>query len=180
MSHNNISIIGNLTEDPKIVAFESGSAVAKLRIASSRSRRVKDEKGKEVWEDYDSLFIDVECWGQLAVNCGASLKKGFPVIVEGSLVNEFWEEGEGDNAVPRSKVMLKARNVAFDMNRYQLNSARTTNSGNSLDGHEAVPVMDLDAVMKRLGVEVQRAPSFDDADEPIASAEDLAPAGAPF
>lgn len=198
MSQNTIRLIGNLTDDPKLVLFASGATVTKMRLASSKRRRVTDDNGKEVWEDVDPLFIDVECWGQLAVNCGASLKKGFPVIVDGSLVTDFWQEGEGNNAVTRSKIMLKARNVAFDMNHYQLNSARTSNSGHSLDGHDAVPVMDAEAVFERL---TGQPPSFadpvepgdatgegdsaldsalDGTDEARYSAEDLRAAKAPF
>lgn len=171
MSQNTIRLIGNLTDDPKLVLFASGATVTKMRLASSKRRRVTDDNGKEVWEDVDPLFIDVECWGQLAVNCGASLKKGFPVIVDGSLVTDFWQEGEGNNAVTRSKIMLKARNVAFDMNHYQLNSARTSNSGHSLDGHDAVPVMDAEAVFERL---TGQPPSFADPVDPAEPAEPVA------
>ena len=57
------------------------------------------------------------------------------------------------------------------MNHYQLNSARTSNSGHSLDGHDAVPVMDAEAVFERL---TGQPPSFADPVDPTDPAEPVA------
>ena len=79
MAQTTTTILGNLTEEPTLQYFEkSESYKARLRIASSR--RVRDKKNPELWVDTDPLFIDVDVWGPLAVNCKKSLGKGMPVL----------------------------------------------------------------------------------------------------
>lgn len=76
-----MTITGNLTRDPWLKKLQSGTCVGRLRVAASR--RVRDEKAESGWRDVDTLFINVELWGQLAVNVRKSLLKGMPVIVTG-------------------------------------------------------------------------------------------------
>ena len=84
-----------------------------MRVASSRS--VRDDEQESGWRDYDNLFLDVEAWGQLAVNTASSLHKGFPVLVVGSLVTQEWEDAEGNR---RSKAVLKATHIGPDLSHY--------------------------------------------------------------
>ena len=66
----------------------------------------------------------------MANNCRVSLFKGAPVSVTGKLVTKTWsEEGVDETGKPvtqtRSKIMLKATQVSFDLSNYQvLHSAR--------------------------------------------------------
>lgn len=155
MSHLHTHLHGNLIDNPVFRTFENSEAeLCKFRLAASR-RRLTTQKGnngneadgasgantKEVWEDTDQLYIDVECWGQLAVNVAASLKKGLPVLVCGKLVTETWEV---DSSHPekekemRSKIVLKASHVAFDLSHYQVSSVRSAPMGNTLKGQKPV------------------------------------------
>lgn len=133
MSATIVTIQGNLVSEPdyKRVGPQQRQ-LTKLRIASSRRRPtgMQDQNGSDVWEDVDNLYIDVECWGALANNCRVSLFKGAPVTVTGKLVTQSWtDEGKDANGnptdVPRSKIMLKATQVSFDLSNYQvLNTVR--------------------------------------------------------
>lgn len=142
MSHLHTHIHGNLIDNPVFRTFEnSESALCKFRIASSRRRltQQKDQNGNDVWEDADRLYIDVECWGQLAINATASLKRGFPVSVCGKLVTETWEvdsDHPEKEKEMRSKIVLKAHHVAFELAHYQVSSVRSVPTGNTLDGQE--------------------------------------------
>ena len=154
MANIDYTLLGNLIAEPYFKPFNSGNAVLRFRVATSDVKKEKNDNGDDVWRDYNQFYVDVECWGQLAVNAGASLRKGFPVIVIGKLVHEYWE-GKDDKGEPalRSKTTLKARHVAFDLARYQVNSVRTSTSGNAIDGHEMPKAMDAKALNKKLNGE---------------------------
>lgn len=151
MSHLHTHLHGNLIEDPVFRTFENSDAsLTKFRLAASRRRLVTQKSdtdgaqgtnANQVWEDTDQLYIDVECWGQLAVNVAASLKKGFPVSVCGKLVTETWEvdspHPEKDKEM-RSKIVLKAHQVSFELSHYQVSSVRSVPSGNTLQGQKPV------------------------------------------
>ena len=151
MANLDYTVIGNLTAKPYFRRFDSGSTVLRFRVATSDAKKVTDDNGKDGWEDFNQFYVDVECWGQLALNAGASLRKGFPVIVVGKLVHEYWEEKAADGTTNmRSRVKMKARYIGFDLARYQVNSVRATASGNTLDGHEPPTAMDAAAIDRKL------------------------------
>lgn len=148
-----ITIHGNLVAEPTIACVgEKGTALSKLRVASSRRRRTdeKDEHGKDVWLDFDQLYIDVNCWGDLAVNVKASLFRGSPVVVTGRLVTESWEEtGEDGKTVNRSRITMRASRVAFDLSNFQINSRKTTSVSHTVEGTEEVQVKSLEDLLER-------------------------------
>lgn len=129
MSQTITTITGNLINDPYNRRFPSGAELTKFRVAASRRRptdKTSDE-GKPVWEDVDNLYIEVECWGTLAANADASLRKGSPVIVVGRLVTETWQEETSEKTefgdpvhVTRSKIMIKAHHIGFELTNYQV------------------------------------------------------------
>lgn len=150
-----ITIHGNLVAEPTIACVgEKGTALSKLRVASSRRRRTdeKDEHGKDVWLDIDQLYIDVNCWGDLAVNVKASLFRGSPVVVTGRLVTESWEETHEDGkTVNRSRITMRASRVAFDLSNFQINSRKTTSVSHTVDGTEEVQVKSLEDLLRGNG-----------------------------
>lgn len=84
---NRVIIAGNLTRDPELKYIPSGMAVCTLGMAVSRKYRTKDGEMRE-----DTLFINVETWAKTAEYCGENLKKGAPVLVEGRLKMDSWED----------------------------------------------------------------------------------------
>lgn len=147
-----VTIQGNLTADPHYTRFEeTQTQLTKFRLASSKRRPTGqlDHNGKEIWEDTDQLYIDVDCWGELAANTRVSLRKGHPVTVTGKLVTESWQErrtdgaGDADSQI-RSKIMLKATQVSFDLSHFQVNSVKTTSVSNTLPGHKPLSVQSAD------------------------------------
>lgn len=109
-SFNRVVLMGNLTRDPELRQTTGGMAICNLTIAVNR--RVK--KG-ERWEQ-EASFFDVVVFGKSAENASEYLAKGRSVLVEGELVQQRWENQEGQK---RSKIVVNARQLVFLQRREQ-------------------------------------------------------------
>ena len=89
----NITVIGNLTDDPELRFTPSGAAVAKFRVASTP--RYMDRNTNE-WKDGEPLFLACTVWRQAAENVAESLVRGSRVIVSGRLKQRSYETREGE------------------------------------------------------------------------------------
>jgi single-strand DNA-binding protein len=88
-----ITIIGNLVDDPQLRYTPTGQAVASFRVASTP--RFMDRQTNE-WKDGDSLFLSCNVWRQAAENVAESLQRGMRVIVSGRLRQRSYETKEGE------------------------------------------------------------------------------------
>src|ERR1700741_4446261 len=88
-----ITIAGNLVDDPELRFTPAGQAVAKFRVASTT--RFRDNTTGE-WKDGDSLFLTCTLWGEAAGNVAESLTRGMRVIVSGRLRQRSYETKEGE------------------------------------------------------------------------------------
>jgi len=89
----NITIIGNLVNDPELRYTPTGQAVATFRVASTP--RFMDRATNE-WKDGESLFLSCNVWRQAAENVAESLQRGMRVIVSGRLKQRSYETREGE------------------------------------------------------------------------------------
>jgi single-strand DNA-binding protein len=88
-----VTIVGNLTNDPELRFTPSGAAVASFTVASST--RVMDKQTNE-WKDGDTVFMRCSVWRQYAENVAESLQRGMRVIVTGRLQQRSYETKEGE------------------------------------------------------------------------------------
>src|ERR1700678_1350414 len=88
-----ITIAGNLVEDPELRFTPAGQPVARFRVASTP--RFRDNATGE-WKDGDSLFLTCNVWRQAAENVAESLTRGMRVIVSGRLRQRSYETQEGE------------------------------------------------------------------------------------
>lgn len=88
-----ITIVGNLVDDPELRFTAAGIAVANFRIASTPRTFNKNSNS---WEDGDSLFLSCSIWRQYAENVAESLTKGMRVIVVGRLKQRSYETNAGE------------------------------------------------------------------------------------
>jgi single-strand DNA-binding protein len=88
-----ITIAGNLVDDPELRYTPTGQAVANFRVASTP--RFLDKATNE-WKDGDSLFLTCNVWRQAAENVAESLQRGMRVIVTGRLKQRTYETREGE------------------------------------------------------------------------------------
>jgi single-strand DNA-binding protein len=89
----NITLVGNLVDDPELRFTPSGQAVAKFRVASTP--RYRDQQSGE-WKDGESLFLTCNVWRQAAEHVAESLQRGMRVIVQGRLRQRSYETKEGE------------------------------------------------------------------------------------
>jgi single-strand DNA-binding protein len=88
-----ITIAGNLVDDPELRFTPAGQPVARFRVASTP--RFLDKSTNE-WKDGDSLFLTCNVWRQAAENVAESLTRGMRVIVSGRLRQRSYETKEGE------------------------------------------------------------------------------------
>ena len=88
-----ITVVGNLVDDPELRFTPSGAAVANFRIASTP--RTFDRQTNE-WKDGEALFLSCAVWRQAAENVAESLQKGMRVVVQGNLRSRQYETREGE------------------------------------------------------------------------------------
>jgi single-strand DNA-binding protein len=100
-SDNQITIVGNLTDDPELRYTPNGAAVTNFRVAVNR--RIPDGSGG--WKDAETSFFRVNAWRSLAENAAESLTRGSRVVVVGRLRSRSWESPEGET---RSAVEIEA------------------------------------------------------------------------
>jgi single-strand DNA-binding protein len=113
-----ITIAGNLVDDPELRFTPAGQPVARFRVASTP--RFKDNATGE-WKDGDSLFLTCNVWRQAAENVAESLTRGMRVIVSGRLRQRSYETREGDKRtvyeVEVDDVGPSLRNASAKVNR---------------------------------------------------------------
>ena len=105
-TENQITIVGNLTDDPELRYTPNGAAVANFRVAVSR--RFKDPQSGE-WKDAETSFFTVNVWRSMAENAAETLTRGSRVVVVGRLKQRSWETAEGDK---RTVIEIEADEVA--------------------------------------------------------------------
>lgn len=84
---NKVVLAGRLTRDPELKYIASGKAVCKMGLAVSRKYKLGDGEQRE-----ETLFINVTTWEKSAEYCGKYLRKGKPIVVEGRLRSNEWED----------------------------------------------------------------------------------------
>jgi single-strand DNA-binding protein len=113
-----ITIAGNLVDDPELRFTPAGQPVARFRVASTP--RFRDNATGE-WKDGDSLFLTCNVWRQAAENVAESLQRGMRVIVSGRLRQRSYETKEGDKRtvyeVEVDDVGPSLRNASAKVNR---------------------------------------------------------------
>ena len=102
---NQVTLVGNLTDDPELRYTPSGTPVASFTVAINR--RFRDPASGE-WKDGETSFIRCNVWRQQAENAAESLAKGTRAIVVGRLRQRSWETPEGQR---RSVTEVEVENV---------------------------------------------------------------------
>ncbi|MDH3189706.1 MAG: single-stranded DNA-binding protein [Acidimicrobiia bacterium] len=117
---NNVTLIGNLVDDPELRFTPSGVALAKLRFAVNRRWRGQDGE----WQE-DTSFFTGTVWREQAEAVAESLQKGTRVIVTGRLEQRSWETEQGEK---RSVVEIQIDEVGPSL-RWATASVNKTQRG---------------------------------------------------
>jgi single-strand DNA-binding protein len=84
---NRVILAGNLTRDPELRYTPNGKAVARIGMAINRSWKNDAGETKE-----EVTFVDVDAFGRQAEVIAQYMKKGRPLLIEGRLKLNQWED----------------------------------------------------------------------------------------
>ena len=99
-SFNKVILMGNLTRDPEVRYTPKGSAVADIGLAVNRVYSTESGEKRE-----ETTFVDVTLWGRTAEIAGEYLKKGRPVLIEGRLQLDTWDDKQSGQKRSKLKVI---------------------------------------------------------------------------
>jgi single-strand DNA-binding protein len=105
-SFNKVILVGNLTRDPELRYTPKGTAIAKIGVAVNRVwTNEAGEKKEEV------TFVDVDVFGRTAENVGQYMRKGRPILIEGRLRLDQWDDKQ--TGQKKSRLGVVAETVQF-------------------------------------------------------------------
>jgi single-strand DNA-binding protein len=104
--------MGHLTRDPEIRSTPQGTPVADLGLALNEV--TKNANGERVEK---AVFVDVTVWSRQAEIAGEFLHKGSPVLIEGRLTLDTWDDRQ--TGQKRTKLKVVGENLRLVGRREQ-------------------------------------------------------------
>src|SRR2546429_4390288 len=123
-----ITITGNLVDEPELRFTPAGQPVARFRVASTP--RLRDNATGE-WKDGDSLFLTCNVWRQAAENVAETLQRGMRVIVSGRLRQRSYETKEGEK---RTVYEIEVDDVGPSLRNASAKVVKSNRSGGNFAG----------------------------------------------
>jgi single-strand DNA-binding protein len=105
-SYNKVILVGNLTRDPELRYTPKGMAIAKIGLAVNRNWTSESGEKKE-----EVTFVDVDAFGRQAETLAQYMKKGSPLLVEGRLKLDQWDDKQ--TGQKRSKLGVVVEGFQF-------------------------------------------------------------------
>ena len=105
-SFNKVILMGNLTRDPQLKYLPSQTAVAEFGLAVNRKFRTQQGEDRE-----EVAFIDCSAFGKTGEVINQYFTKGRPILVEGRLKYDQWEDKQGGGK--RSRLTVVVENFQF-------------------------------------------------------------------
>jgi single-strand DNA-binding protein len=108
---NKVILAGNLTRDPELRYLPKGTAVVRITLAVNRTWKSESGESKE-----EVTFVDVDVWGRQAEVIAQYMRKGRPLLVEGRLKQDSWEDKTTHQKQTKLRVVLESFSF-IDSNR---------------------------------------------------------------
>ncbi len=102
-SFNKVILVGNLTRDPELRYTPKGTAVVRIGVALNRTYRTETGELRE-----ETTFVDVDAFGRQAEIIAQYFRKGRPILVEGRLRLDQWEDKVTHQKRSQLKVVLES------------------------------------------------------------------------
>lgn len=118
---NNVLIEGILVTEPEIVAKSKDGdknqfTLAKTRLATDRF--YVDRNGEK---QVDTLFIDIQMWGNLAERAVSSLSKGMTCRIVGRLKMCSWD---GEGGTKKRSIEIVANHIEFNRPKKKMDGSK--------------------------------------------------------
>lgn len=105
-NYNKVILMGNLCRSVEVRHISSNTTVGNFGLAVNRKYTTKDGSQKE-----EVAFVDCTVWGKTAEVMSQYLDKGDPVLIEGRLVTEQWDDKA--TGAKRSKLSVIVEQFEF-------------------------------------------------------------------
>ncbi len=102
-SFNKVILAGNLTRDPELRYTPKGTAIARLGLALNRTYTTETGEKKE-----EVTFVDVDAFGRQAEVIAQYMRKGRPILIEGRLRLDQWEDKNTHQKQSKLKIVLES------------------------------------------------------------------------
>lgn len=109
MNDTQITFSGWVGSDVTLTEVTPDRPVASFRVGST-PRRFRAGQ----WEDGPTAWHTVKAWGVLARHLHACVSSGDPVLVQGRLVADVWQRGDGTTS---TRLIVVATTVGHDLSR---------------------------------------------------------------
>ena len=116
---NNVVLVGRLGNDPELTYTQSGTAIAKFRIAVNRPPRRDSDQEETDW-------LNVVTFGRTAETVSQYLDKGALVGIEGRVQSSTWERQDGTRGY---SVEINALRVQFLESRRDREARQASGGG---------------------------------------------------
>jgi|SRR5882672_5342455 len=117
---NKVILAGNLTRDPELRYTPKGMAIAKFGLAINRTWKNETGEAKE-----EVTFVDIDAFGKQAETLAKYMKKGRPLLMEGRLRLDQWDDKQTGQKRSRLGVVLE---------NFQFMDSGRNDEGGSPDG----------------------------------------------
>jgi single-strand DNA-binding protein len=140
---NKVILAGNLTRDPEMRYTPKGMAIAKLSLAVNRVWTNEAGEKKE-----EATFIDLSAFGKQAETLAQYMKKGSPLMVEGRLKLDQWDDKQTGQKRSKLAVVVEGFQFLGSGNRGEgggndaPRSSRPMSSAGAASGPVEAPVSD--------------------------------------
>ena len=120
-----ITLAGTLVRDPEL-RFTGGGDKAVCSFSIVTAKRSLNKATNE-WEESDKTYWDITAWSKLAEHVADCLSTGDPVIVQGEIRSEEWNDKT--TGEKRSKMKITARKIGVDLMYGGVKRDRNAKSG---------------------------------------------------
>lgn len=131
-SFNKVVLMGNLTRDPELRQAANSTVICKASVAVNESYVDKDGNRRE-----NPVFVEVCAFGTVAENIQKHFFKGSPILIEGRLNQQNWEDKK--TGEKRSKLVVIVEKFAFVGSRAEASGGgKERESGGNARGARSV------------------------------------------
>jgi single-strand DNA-binding protein len=101
-SLNKVMLMGNITRDIELRHTSGNQAVATIGLAMNRRWRTPEGEQRE-----EVTFVDCDAWGKTAEMIAQYFAKGRPIMIEGRLKLDTWQDKESGGNRSKLKVVIE-------------------------------------------------------------------------
>lgn len=101
-SLNKVMLMGNITRDIELRHTTGNQAVATIGLAMNRRWRTPEGEQKE-----EVIFVDCDAWGKTAEMIAQYFAKGRPIMIEGRLKLDTWQDKKTNENRSKLKVVIE-------------------------------------------------------------------------